>query len=117
MAERLIALDFEVFGKVQGICTYKTGRLQAEFNFLIISGVSFRKYALDAANKFIVRGWCKNTEQGTVTGQMQGTSCAVDRMKNWLQKVGSPYSKIERADFANETEIPEFSYESFTELD
>nr|XP_035967281.1 acylphosphatase-2 isoform X5 [Halichoerus grypus] len=51
-AGRLKSVDYEVFGRVQGVC--------------------FRMYTEDEAKKIGVVGWVKNTSKGTVTGQVQG---------------------------------------------
>ncbi|KAK8403599.1 hypothetical protein O3P69_000565 [Scylla paramamosain] len=51
-SQRLLAVDFEVFGRVQG--------------------VFFRKYTKKKAVELGIRGWCKNTEEKTVTGQLEG---------------------------------------------
>ncbi|XP_072189709.1 acylphosphatase-2 isoform X2 [Excalfactoria chinensis] len=48
----LKSVDYEVFGRVQGVC--------------------FRMYTEAEAKKLGVVGWVKNTSQGTVTGQVQG---------------------------------------------
>ncbi|ERE88173.1 acylphosphatase-2-like protein [Cricetulus griseus] len=58
MAERLKSVDYEVFGRVQG--------------------VSFRMYTEEEAKKTGVVGWVKNTSKGTVTGQVQGPEAKVD---------------------------------------
>ncbi|XP_064220164.1 acylphosphatase-2 isoform X4 [Aotus nancymaae] len=51
-ARPLTSVDYEVFGRVQGVC--------------------FRMYTEDEAKKIGVVGWVKNTSKGTVTGQVQG---------------------------------------------
>ncbi|XP_037987794.1 acylphosphatase-2 isoform X1 [Motacilla alba alba] len=51
-AGALKSVDYEVFGRVQGVC--------------------FRMYTEQEAKKLGVVGWVKNTSQGTVTGQVQG---------------------------------------------
>lgn len=33
--------------------------------------------------------------------------------KHWLENTGSPMSKIERANFANEREIKDYTFENF----
>nr|XP_037862863.1 acylphosphatase-2 isoform X2 [Chlorocebus sabaeus] len=48
----LKSVDYEVSGRVQGVC--------------------FRMYTEDEARKIGVVGWVKNTSKGTVTGQVQG---------------------------------------------
>ncbi|XP_075123670.1 acylphosphatase-2 isoform X2 [Leptodactylus fuscus] len=49
----LKSVDYEVFGRVQGVC--------------------FRMYTEDEARKLGVVGWVRNTRQGTVEGQVQGS--------------------------------------------
>jgi acylphosphatase len=90
---KLLSVDFEVFGKVQG--------------------VFFRKYTQQEATKLKLVGWVMNTEQGTVVGQMQGKEDSVNKMKSWLQKTGSPKSKIERAEFKSIKEIKKLEFASF----
>ncbi|XP_030413586.1 acylphosphatase-2 isoform X3 [Gopherus flavomarginatus] len=58
----LKSVDYEVFGRVQGVC--------------------FRMYTEDEARKMGVVGWVKNTRQGTVTGQVQGPEDKVNAIKN-----------------------------------
>ncbi|XP_018606227.1 acylphosphatase-2-like [Scleropages formosus] len=89
----LCSVDFEVFGNVQGVC--------------------FRMYTEDQAKKLGVSGWVKNTRQGTVVGQVQGPTDKVREMKVWLSKVGSPSSRIDRAVFSNERDIPKLEMRGF----
>nr|DBA27144.1 TPA: hypothetical protein GDO54_011319 [Pyxicephalus adspersus] len=56
----LKSVDYEVFGRVQGVC--------------------FRMYTEDEARKLGVVGWVKNTRQGTVVGQVQGPEDRVNSM-------------------------------------
>ncbi|XP_005986615.1 acylphosphatase-1 [Latimeria chalumnae] len=83
--EQLITVDYEVFGRVQG--------------------VFFRKHTQAQGKKLGLVGWVQNTEQGTVVGQLQGPASRVQTMQEWLQKEGSPRSKITRAEFKNEKKI------------
>ncbi|XP_070932789.1 acylphosphatase-2 isoform X3 [Macaca nemestrina] len=63
----LKSVDYEVFGKVQGVC--------------------FRMYTEDEARKIGVVGWVKNTSKGTVTGQVQGPEDKVNSINtNWKPK-------------------------------
>ncbi|XP_070235681.1 acylphosphatase-2 isoform X5 [Bos mutus] len=108
----LKSVDYEVFGRVQGVC--------------------FRMYTEDEARKIGVVGWVKNTSKGTVTGQVQGpeekvnsigekiqswkVSCSRSHSKfrkSWLSKVGSPSSRIDRTNFSNEKTISKLEYSSF----
>ncbi|XP_034829432.1 acylphosphatase-2-like [Maniola hyperantus] len=89
----LKSVDFEVFGRVQG--------------------VFFRKYTKSQADKLDLKGWCRNTSRGTVEGQMQGPSDKVDSMMQWLRTTGSPSSQIDKAEFKNQKDISEYTYTSF----
>ncbi|XP_061393786.1 acylphosphatase-2 [Musca vetustissima] len=93
MAKRLFALDFEVFGKVQG--------------------VFFRKYTEKQANHLGLRGWCMNTSEGTVKGQLEGPQNELNEMKHWLQNKGSPSSRIDKAEFSEMKPIEDYSFQSF----
>uniref|UniRef100_A0A4X2LAD1 Acylphosphatase n=1 Tax=Vombatus ursinus TaxID=29139 RepID=A0A4X2LAD1_VOMUR len=61
-ARTLKSVDYEVFGRVQGVC--------------------FRMYTEDEAKKMGVVGWVKNTRQGTVKGQVQGPEDKVNSIKS-----------------------------------
>ncbi|XP_071249531.1 acylphosphatase-2-like [Salvelinus alpinus] len=50
-------------------------------------------------------GWVKNTNKGTVVGQVQGPADMICEMKVWLSKEGSPSCRITRASFSNERSI------------
>ncbi|XP_057598334.1 acylphosphatase-2 isoform X1 [Hippopotamus amphibius kiboko] len=93
-ARPLKSVDYEVFGKVQGVC--------------------FRMYTEDEARKIGVVGWVKNTSKGTVTGQVQGPEEKVNSMKSWLSRVGSPSSRIDRTNFSNEKTISKLEYSNFS---
>ncbi|XP_026640929.1 acylphosphatase-2 isoform X2 [Microtus ochrogaster] len=60
MAEPLKSVDYEVFGRVQGVC--------------------FRMYTEGEAKKIGVVGWVKNTSKDTVMGQVQGPEEKVNSM-------------------------------------
>jgi len=93
MSENLLSVDFEVFGMVQG--------------------VFFRKCTQDQAKSLGLRGWCKNTPEGTVQGQVEGPVKELQIMKEWLTKTGSTQSKIEKTVFKNEKHINEYSFKDF----
>ncbi|XP_046977591.1 acylphosphatase-2-like [Vanessa cardui] len=86
-------IDFEVFGRVQG--------------------VFFRKYTKQQADKLQLKGWCRNTSRGTVEGQMQGPSDKLEEMRNWLKNTGSPSSQIDKAEFKNDKDITEYTFSNF----
>ncbi|KAM4804631.1 acylphosphatase-2 isoform X2 [Urocitellus parryii] len=93
-SEPLKSVDYEVFGRVQGVC--------------------FRMYTEGEAKKIGVVGWVKNTSKGTVTGQVQGPEDKVNSMKSWLSKIGSPSSRIDRTEFSNEKAISKLEYSNFS---
>lgn len=43
-------------------------------------GVLFRKYTQDQAKVLGLRGWCMNTDYGTLKGQLEGRKEAVEEM-------------------------------------
>ncbi|KAK2576684.1 hypothetical protein KPH14_005345 [Odynerus spinipes] len=90
---KLVGLDFEVFGTVQG--------------------VFFRKHTQKKGQELGLKGWCMNTDKGTVVGQLEGEEKKVEEMKHWLQQTGSPNSVIDKAIFQNEKEITSPSFASF----
>ncbi|CAG9837429.1 unnamed protein product [Diabrotica balteata] len=92
-ADTLLSVDFEVFGRVQG--------------------VFFRKYTEKEAKRLNLKGWCMNTKQDTVKGIIEGTTRNVEEMKIWLQETGSPSSRIDKAVFSNQKTITQYTYDSF----
>ncbi|XP_049784736.1 acylphosphatase-2-like isoform X1 [Schistocerca nitens] len=89
----MVSVDFEVFGRVQG--------------------VFFRKYTVDEAKKVGVKGWIMNTPKGTVLGRIEGEVKKVEHMKKWLQETGSPMAKVEKVEFKNEVKITSCSNNDF----
>ncbi|KAK7794922.1 hypothetical protein R5R35_005894 [Gryllus longicercus] len=95
MASReIIHVEFEVYGKVQG--------------------VFFRKNTVDQASKLKLKGWCMNTPSGTVKGAMEGDAASIREMKHWLANVGSKMSRIDKAEFRNEKSISTFTFPNFS---
>ncbi|XP_068246202.1 acylphosphatase-2-like isoform X2 [Palaemon carinicauda] len=92
--KKLISVDFEVFG--------------------IVQGVFFRKYTEQQGRKLGLRGWCMNTRHDTVQGQLQGPQEMVVIMKDWLRNTGSPSSRIDKAEFKNEKDIEDYTFSGFS---
>ncbi|XP_024867501.1 acylphosphatase-1-like isoform X1 [Temnothorax curvispinosus] len=90
---RMLAVDFEVFG--------------------IVQGVFFRKYTQKRGKELGLKGWCMNTPNGTVVGHLEGEKAQVEEMKQWLRHTGSPQSRIDKAEFRNEKEISQPSFSNF----
>ncbi|KAF6718681.1 Acylphosphatase-1 [Oryzias melastigma] len=91
--EELISVDYEIFGRVQG--------------------VFFRKYTQAEGKKLGLVGWVQNTSAGTVQGQLQGPRGKVKEMQEWLRSTGSPKSRISKAEFKNEKTIDSLEHSSF----
>ncbi|XP_055331956.1 acylphosphatase-2-like isoform X2 [Paramacrobiotus metropolitanus] len=86
-------VEFEVFGLVQG--------------------VFFRKYTQRHAQELGLTGWVQNTPRDTVIGQLQGSKEAVEKMKEWLSRTGSPHSKIDKCEFRGEGPVSKKSFTTF----
>jgi acylphosphatase len=67
-----------------------------------VQGVYFRKYTADTAKGLGLVGWVMNTAQGTVVGEAQGPASELLKLRKWLEKTGSPKSKIQKAVFKDE---------------
>lgn len=89
---RLIC-EFEVFGRVQG--------------------VFFRKYTKQQAEKLQLTGWCANTRDDTVRGEIEGAEPHLNEMKEWLQRTGSPSSRITKAAFSPSKVVEQPVYDAF----
>jgi len=89
----ILAVDFEVFGRVQG--------------------VFFRKFTHQQATSLGLRGWVKNTKTQTVVGQLEGEGKMVEQMQVWLKETGSPKSRIDKVVFSNRKEVDQFTFQSF----
>uniref|UniRef100_A0A0G4IB56 acylphosphatase n=1 Tax=Chromera velia CCMP2878 TaxID=1169474 RepID=A0A0G4IB56_9ALVE len=87
-------LAFEVYGKVQG--------------------VYFRKYTKREAERLGLVGWCENSKKGTVVGEVEGQTAAVNAMRHWLGHVGSPSSRIQKLETLKEEVIDQTSFKSFS---
>ncbi|KAL6592284.1 hypothetical protein LY90DRAFT_699496 [Neocallimastix californiae] len=86
--EKIVSINFEVFGKVQR--------------------VFFRKYTKLEGKKLGLRGWCMNTPEGTVKGLATGRESQIEKFKDFLEHKGSPKSKIDHAVFSlNDKEATE----------
>ncbi|KAK7825467.1 hypothetical protein U0070_012267 [Myodes glareolus] len=91
--DTLVSVDYEIFGKVQG--------------------VFFHKYTQAEGKKVGLVGWVQNTDRGTMQGQLQGPISKVRSMQEWLEKRGSPKSHIDSANFNNEKVISKLDYSDF----
>lgn len=58
-----------------------------------VQGVFFRKYTVDAAKKFHVNGFVKNTSDGKVYIEATGPEDALIKFIQWCN-IGSPLSKV-----------------------
>ena len=56
--------------------------------------------------KLGLRGWCENTREGTVRGEVHGSAQALDKFANWLRNKGSPKSRIDKVDLTATAKDP-----------
>ncbi|OQV17836.1 putative Acylphosphatase-1 [Hypsibius exemplaris] len=89
----IYSTDFEVQGTVQG--------------------VFFRKYTQKRATELGLVGWVRNDESGSVVGHLQGSRPALDAMKDWLQRTGSPQSRITKCTFTAENKLDKAQFSDF----
>lgn len=75
--------------------------------------VAFRKYTRRQARALWLRGWCSNTINGTVRGELQGPAVQVAVMQNWLRWRGSPRSRVTRVVFSEVRPIDEYTCRTF----
>ena len=90
---QIIQLKYEIFGKVQG--------------------VFFRKHTKKKADSLGIHGWVQNTTQKSVKGEIEGNARQIEMMKNWLEKEGSPKSRIDKAVFGNQQVLHSFTHSDF----
>ena len=80
-------MDFEVYGKVQG--------------------VFFRKHTQRRAKQLGVVGFCRNTPKGTVKGRAQAPhKDTLLEFREWLSTEGSPKSRIDECIVTHECTLP-----------
>jgi len=87
-------LEFEVYGKVQG--------------------VFFRKYTKKQADKLKLTGWVMNTPKGTVVGEANGPQSSIKEFKIWLKNTGSPKSRIDKTEFKPTTLVEDKIFTDFS---
>ncbi|CAL8272573.1 unnamed protein product [Merluccius merluccius] len=87
--------------------------LSVDYEVFVVQGVFFRKYTQMEGKKLGVVGWVRNTEAGTVEGQLQGPRSRVTEMQDWLRTTGSPQSQIIKAEFKNEKTIQCLDHTTF----
>ena len=59
----------------------------------LVQGVWFRKYTLEAALEYRLKGFVKNESNGNVLIEAEGEAANLKQFINWLQ-TGSPLSKV-----------------------
>eukprot|EP00058_Branchiostoma_floridae_P013631 XP_002599119.1 hypothetical protein BRAFLDRAFT_224986 [Branchiostoma floridae] len=89
----LVSVEYEIHGNVQG--------------------VFFRAYTEEQASRLGLVGWVRNTRRGTVDGVVQGRREQVKQMREWLATKGSPFCRIDKAQFNNERPISKLEHEKF----
>ena len=82
-----------------------------------MQGVSFRQSTVDRARSLGLRGWVANTQQGTVRGEAVGGREAVEQLKRFVEKEGSPASRIDRVTTAVRDDVAEAEHAHLTSFD
>ncbi|XP_043107712.1 acylphosphatase-2 isoform X2 [Puntigrus tetrazona] len=102
-------------GRTKAVVGNAGGQARDGWDAARMTGLSRREksYTEQEAKKLGLTGWVKNTRQGTVVGQVQGHPERVKEMKYWLSKVGSPSSRIHRAQFTDEKPITKLEIHGF----
>lgn len=112
---RFHSIDFEVFGKVQGV--YFRQHVTDKADEINARGSSPpNENGGDDSKKekrLVVVGWVRNTKQGSVEGVAQGDPQAVAELERFVTRVGSPASRIDRFEVKNRREIDTLEYEVF----
>ncbi|CAH1101316.1 unnamed protein product [Psylliodes chrysocephalus] len=93
IVDPIVSVEFEVFGKVQG--------------------VNFPKCCKDMCEELVISGWIKNTKKGTIQGKLQGQRSKVEHLVMWLSNTGSPGCQIERCDLSNWQTLAKPDYKGF----
>jgi len=75
-----------------------------------VQGVGFRYSALREARALGLRGWVRNTEEGSVEVWAEGNEEELERLLAWLQQ-GSGYASVSGLHWSREE--PANSYSSF----
>lgn len=79
--EPTVSVEFEVFGKVQGIFILFQKKSFINFYYTkIITGVYFTKYSHEMCDQLGLSGWVKNTKKGTIIGKIQGNRSNIEHM-------------------------------------
>lgn len=81
--------------------------------FVRVQGVFFRKYTKQEAEKLNLTGWCENTRDDTVRGEIEGAQSNINQMKEWLERTGSPSSRVTKAVFSTIKAVDKPVYETF----
>ncbi len=73
-----------------------------------VQGVFFRAYTKDAAEKYTITGWVKNTRERTVEAVIQGEKENIKQMLQWLH-TGSPASSVNKVIVDDQNDLSVFT--------
>ncbi len=76
-----------------------------------VQGVWFRATTQEMARKLKLKGWVRNTADGSVEAHIQGDETAVEKMLAWCHQ-GPPGARVDAVDV--QVVGPEDEYRSFT---
>ena len=72
-----------------------------------------KKYKVENVVIFGYQSCLFDNRDGTVKGELEGDLENVNLMKSWLQKTGSPQSRIDKAVFNNQRQINAYNFDNF----
>lgn len=72
-----------------------------------VQGVWFRATTQDMAKKLKVKGWVRNTDEGSVEAHIQGEDSAVEKMLSWCRQ-GPPGARVDTVDIEEVSPDEEF---------
>lgn len=85
------------------------GAVLHHFSFRVsgkVQGVFFRKHTHATAERLKIGGWVMNHEDGSVVGEAEGKNDAMESFRKWLSTEGSPKSRIDSAEFTDQSTGP-----------
>lgn len=77
-----------------------------------VQGVFFRQSTSDVASRLDIKGFVRNTIQGTVEAVFEGQNDDVNEIINWCRN-GPAFARVQKIDITDETEKGP-SYDAFT---
>lgn len=72
-----------------------------------VQGVWFRATTREMAEKYKIKGWVRNTADGSVEAHIQGEGSAVDKMLSWCRQ-GPPGARVDDVDVSDVDPVDDY---------